>query len=119
MANVYLICEGPGDGLDVRVLDKIIAQKLGKAVQISPAGGDRGLGSVAVYLEEQSKQRFGSKLISDQIFTIEDRNYKPWQKAVTSWNAGSNRFIWHRHEIENYLLAPGVVAAAFDSLRQG
>lgn len=118
MANVYLICEGPSDGLDVRVLDKLIAQKLGVTVQISPAGGDRGLRSVAVYLEEQSKQRFGGKQISDQIFTIEDRNYSPWQKAVDSWDTGSKRLIWRRHEIENYLLAPGVVTTAFGLLCQ-
>jgi hypothetical protein len=43
---IYLICEGPADGLDVRVLDLIIAQKLGRPVQVIPAGGESSLRSV-------------------------------------------------------------------------
>lgn len=37
---VYLVCEGLTDGLDVRVLDLVITQKLGRAVQVIPVGGD-------------------------------------------------------------------------------
>lgn len=117
MANVILICEGATDGLDIRVLDAVIAQKLGKEVTIRAAGGDRGLGSVATYLEEQSKQQYGG--MSDEVFTIEDRNYKSWLEADESWNEKSKRFIWHRHEIENYLLEPGIVTVAFESLGKG
>lgn len=116
MANMILICEGATDGLDIRALNAVIAQKLGKEVTIRAAGGDRGLGSVATYLEEQSKQQYGGT--SDEVFTIEDRNYKVWAESHDSWSRNSKRFIWHRHEIENYLLEPGVVAAAFESLNR-
>ncbi len=107
MPQSYLICEGPSD---VKVLDKIIAQKLGLAVQIYPAGGANGLGAVAAYF----KQRFPH----DRVFKIEDRDYRSRQVAVDSWHADSTSFIWQRHEIENYLLTPGVVTAAFDLLGQ-
>jgi hypothetical protein len=116
MANVILICEGATDGLDIRALNAVIAQKLGKQITIRAAGGDRGLGSVATYLEEQSKQQYGGT--SDEVFTIEDRNYKSWTEAHDSWGQNNKRLIWHRHEIENYLLDPGIVVSAFDLLNK-
>ncbi len=112
MANVYLICEGPADGLDVRVLDAIIAQALGKNVVIEPAGGEGSLGSVATYFEERFPET--------RAYCIEDRDYRSQQEVEAAWQkAGGKRFIWRRHEIENYLLDPRVVGGAFQSLREG
>lgn len=65
--SIYLVCEGPHDGLDVRVLDLVIVQKLGRDVLVEPAGGDRSLGSVANYLEKRYRVR---------AFAVEDRNFR-------------------------------------------
>lgn len=108
MADVYLVCEGPADGLDVRVLDAILAQKLGAFVRIAPAGGDKNLAGVRQYIEARG---LGAAI------AIEDRNHRSRADAALSWIGTKQRLVWHRHEIENYLLEPRVVAAAFDSLR--
>src|SRR5574341_1566025 len=116
MANIYLICEGTADGLDLRVLNTIIAQKLGKEVQISAAGGDSSLGSVVRWLEEKSRQRRKDNKLGrplDHAYSVQDRNYESKAKANDSWAQGKNRFMWRRHEIENYLLEPRVLASAF------
>jgi len=107
--NIYLVCEGPPDGLDVRVLNLVIAQKLGRDVLIEPAGGDRSLGSVADYLEK----RYGARAC-----VIEDRNFRSLEEAERTWNQSKQRrWIWRRHEIENYLLDPRLVTEAFRSLQ--
>lgn len=36
MRSVYLVCEGHADGLDVRVLDVVVAQKLDVPVMVVP-----------------------------------------------------------------------------------
>ncbi len=105
MANVLLICEGQ---TDIRVLNTIIAQRLGKDVTIQLAGGDSGLRSVAAY--ERKKGQYG------KVVTIEDRNYKSRQDAANSWTPNSDRLIWHRHEIENYLLKPEVLWDSVQSI---
>jgi len=108
-APPYLICEGRADGLDVMVLNSIIAQKLGRDVVIEAAGGERGLGSVAFYIEMR---------YSTRAYFIEDRNYRSLEEVEAVWvRTDGKRFIWRRHEIENYLLDPRVVADAFASLR--
>jgi hypothetical protein len=47
---VFLVCEGYNNGLDNRVLDALVIQQHNLSVQIVPAGGSGGLGSVALYL---------------------------------------------------------------------
>jgi hypothetical protein len=109
MADIYLICEGSTDGLDRAVLDRIIAKKLGKRISIEAAGGDSNLRSVAAYFEIR---------YSAHAYSIEDRNYRSPDEVETSWaKPDGKRFIWRRHEIENYLLDPRVIADAVDSLR--
>ncbi|MBN1877359.1 MAG: hypothetical protein JXA33_24255 [Anaerolineae bacterium] len=103
---VYLICEGPNDGLDVRVLDLILAQKLGRLVRIKPAGGESSLRSIARYVEE--------RLHATRAYSIADRNYTPLSEVEAIWdNQLSRHFMWHRHEIENYLLQPELLSALF------
>lgn len=109
MADIYLICEGSTDGLDRAVLDRIIAKKFGKNISIEAAGGDSNLRSVASYFEIR---------YSAHAYSIEDRNYRPRYEVEVFWaKLDGKRFIWRRHEIENYLLDPRVIADAFDSLR--
>lgn len=120
MADVYLICEGPADGLDVRVLNLVIAQKFSKAVLINAAGGDTSLGSVATWFEERSRRPLKNGTLSspiDRAYSVEDRNYRSEQEVEVRWRPASKRFMWGRHEIENYLLDPRVVASAFEALR--
>lgn len=103
MREVRLVCEGSPGKVDVRVLDAIVAQRLGVRVRIEPAGGDKGLGSVRQYLEATNRAI---------VLTIEDRNYRSRGDALATWNGGRT-LMWTRHEIENYLLEPQVVFAAF------
>lgn len=122
MTNVHLVCEGPADGLDVRVLNLLVAQSHNVAVRISAAGGDRSLGSVAEWLEENSRRpqtdgSLGAR--RDTAICIEDRNFHPRSRSEDlRANANGKRLVWLRHEIENYLLEPRVVFAAFQSFRQ-
>lgn len=120
MADVYLICEGPSDGLDVRVLNLIIAQKFSKAVLINAAGGDTSLGSVATWLEERSRRPLKNGALGpaiDRAYSIEDRNYRSPHEAESRWIPGAKRFMWRRHEIENYLLDARIVARTLETLR--
>lgn len=107
--SIYLVCEGPADGLDTRVLDLVIVHKFNINTLIEPAGGDRSLGSVAQYLAE----RYGAR-----AFAIEDRNFRSLEEAQLTWNRpDQKRWLWRRHEIENYLLDPRLVTEAFRSLK--
>ncbi len=118
--GIYLVCEGPADGLDVRVLDLIIAQKFNLPVQIIPAGGSGNLGGVAKWLEERSRRRVpggGLGHPRDRAYTIADRDFLPAEDVERVWQKPqSRRLVWRRHEIENYLLDPRLVAFAFRSL---
>ncbi|MBF0508567.1 MAG: hypothetical protein HQK57_06525 [Deltaproteobacteria bacterium] len=121
MSYHYLICEGEPDGLDVRLLDKVVAQYYGKDVEIVPARGDSGLKSVAehyrVQLAQPEKQP-GYVSSSRQVFSVQDRNFRSPEEVQGSWKPGSKHFIWHRHEIENYLLDPRIIARLFDKLQR-
>ncbi len=110
---LYLVCEGPGDGLDVRVLDLILAQKSQLLVRIEPAGGDSSLRSVARYLEERHRDV--------RAYSIADRNYTPLAQVEALWNDPQSRhWMWRRHEIENYetLFDPNDFQNLAERLRQ-
>ena len=119
--SIYLVCEGPADGLDVRVLDLVIAQKLDRMVQIIPAGGERSLGSVASWLEERSRKPFSDGTLSlprDRAYTVEDRDFRSLEEVERTWQQpNQKRWVWRHHEIENYLLDPRLVADAFRALK--
>jgi hypothetical protein len=108
--------------LDARVLNAIVAQALGAAVSISAVGGETSLGSVASWLEERSRSPKKDGTLgppTEAAFAVQDRNYRPQEEAEATWSdPGTTRLIWRRHEIENYLLEPRIVLAAFDSFRQ-
>src|SRR5437868_14011576 len=104
---VHLVCEGGNAGLDNRVLDRLVIQFHNLAVQVAPSGGGGGLGAVRVYLL--------SRAPSDVAISVEDRDYyHTHAQAHARWaNLTAPRYIWRRHEIENYLLHPRVVLALF------
>jgi hypothetical protein len=106
---VHVVCEGPRQGLDERVLDAVVIQYHNLAVLTSPSGGSRGLGAVRAYLESHSAR--------DVAVAVEDRDHRPLAVANATWaNQAGRAFIWRRHEIENYLLHPRVVLALFNDL---
>ncbi len=118
--TIYLVCEGPADGLDVRVLDLVIAQKLELAVQIIPVGGDSSLKSVRRWLEERSRRQLPDGRLTppyDYAYAIEDRNFRSSIDVEKSWQNSKQSWIWHRHEIENYLLDPRLITEAFQTLK--
>ncbi len=104
----FLVCEGALDGLDNRVLDAVLVGALNIFVEIHPAGGGTSLEWLRNWLA-----RDGSLALS-----VEDRNFRPDAEAARGWaDTAVQRLVWRRHEIENYLLAPPVVSAAFGRIR--
>ena len=126
MAEIYLVCEGDAHSIDLRVLDKIVAQRHPLAVNLIAAGGDSGLNAVRAYHEEKSrkfrtkgKKRGKLGPPEDKAFSIQDRNFCSRQHAESTWTAPKNRkLMWRRHEIENYLIEPRVLLSAFNSYRR-
>jgi hypothetical protein len=108
---VFLVCEGENKGLDYAVLDALVVQYNNLSVQMAPSGGSGGLGAVRVYLRHLSQ--------NNVAISVEDRDYyRTGAQAHAGWgNQAAHGFVWRRHEIENYLLHPGVVLALFDDLR--
>ncbi len=102
----YLICEGD---FDERMVTAVL-HKQGITIETIPAYGTKNLGAVRTYLQEQAK--------SHPFYTIRDRDYSSFNEAKQSWQAGSTQFMWHRHEIENYLLDNRVIARAFAAINQ-
>ena len=102
---VFLVCEGPKNGLDNRVLDALVIQYHALGVQIEPAGGSGSLGCVRAYLLNQPRHH--------SAISVEDRDYYSTQaQAHAGWgNPAANSYTWRRHEIENYLLHARVVLA--------
>lgn len=119
MGERYLVCEGGPNSLDVRVLDSLIAHHLGCAVQVIPGGGEESLNAVRSWLERRSLRapRNGSLGgVQDVAFAVCDRNFLSCQESQA--RRAKFKFVWQRHEIENYLLEPRVVLSAFASLRK-
>lgn len=108
---VFLVCEGEDNGLDNRVLDRLVIQHHNLTVQMAPSGGSSGLGGVRVYLRNLAH--------NNVAISVEDRDYyRTFAQAHAEWgNRAAHSFFWRRHEIENYLLHPRVVLALFDDLR--
>ncbi len=110
MKTIYLVCEGNEGSLDRLVLRKLLNDYYGYSLYIESAGGDSSLYSVAQYLKQKHKDC--------DAFSIEDRNYKSREEAERSWEPTNKKFIWSRHEIENYLIEPVVIATTFKRLSE-
>ncbi len=121
MADLTLICEGREGSLDARVLNRMVVQRHKKDVQLIPAYGDANIRKVAEYHRERSRQRGKDGKLSDpvaHVFTIQDRNFRPIEEVNKSWEPASQHFIWHRHEIENYLIDVRVISLAFQNMQK-
>ena len=98
-----LLCEGE---FDERFLDRIFNTRELKAQQV---GGVRNLRPAAAYLTQQNQP----------VFTIQDRDFRPLSEAEECYNENyaDRHFMWRRHELENYLIEPRVVANCFKQLQ--
>lgn len=98
-----LLCEGD---FDERFLDRIFNTSELKAQQV---GGTRNLRPAAAYLTRQNQL----------VFTIQDRDFRPLSEAEECYseNYAERHFMWRRHELENYLIEPRVVANCFKQLQ--
>jgi hypothetical protein len=108
--SVYLVCEGSGRRLDERVLDALVIQFHSLTVLMASTGAKSGHGAVCAYLENQRPPHVA--------ISVEDRDHRPRAHAQATWgNLLGRRYIWRRHEIENYLLHPRVVLELFNDFR--
>ena len=98
-----LLCEGESDE---RFLDRIFNTRELKAQQV---GGARNIRPAAAYLTRQNQP----------VFTIQDRDFRPLCEAEECYseNYAEQHFMWRRHELENYLIEPRVVANCFKQLQ--
>jgi len=98
-----LLCEGD---FDERFLDRISNTRELKAQQV---GGVRNLRPAAAYLTRQNQL----------VYTIQDRDFRPLSEAEECYdpNYAGRHFMWRRHELENYLIEPRVVANCFKQLQ--
>lgn len=98
-----LLCEGESDE---RFLDRIFNTRELKAQQV---GGIRNLRPASAYLKRQNQL----------VFTIQDRDFRPLSDAEECYseNYTGRHFMWRRHELENYLIEPRVVANCFKQLQ--
>ena len=98
-----LLCEGDSDE---RLLDRIFNTRELKAQQV---GGTRNLRPTAAYFTQQNQL----------VFTIQDRDFRPLSEAEECYseNYTGRHFMWRRHELENYLIEPRVVANCFKRLQ--
>ena len=98
-----LLCEGDSDE---RLLDRIFNTRELKTQQV---GGTRNLRPAAAYLTRQNQL----------VFTIQDRDFRPLCEAEECYseNYAERHFMWRRHELENYLIEPRVVANCFKQLQ--
>lgn len=118
MREVWLLCEGSDNSLDTRVIDALVIQRFSVNARVEPVEGDGSFGAVRNYLLRSSSHGpQPNQKIDRRILSVQDRNYQPVATAAGSWQvADQTKFIWHRHEIENYLLHPVAVKRALDAL---
>ena len=99
-----LLCEGPSDE---RLLRRIFDNREVLPEQVN---GERNLGPVSAYW------RISRRRIA---FTIRDRNFASLEEAEACFAPDYNRFrfLWRRHELENYFLEPRVIINCLEKLR--
>ncbi len=104
MAEYWLVCEGETDR---NVLSPLLRDVLGAPITVEVAGGITNLAAVANYLRRDG----------GIAAFLEDREYRPLAESLSALTDGRPRFLLRRHSIENYLLEPPVLLAAFERLR--
>lgn len=108
MAELWLVCEGEPNSIDVGVLQPLFARVLPTEIVVEPA-----CGSIPSVVARFLEIRRGGRAAF-----LNDRDYRLRTAAEATLTDGRAGFLWRRHSIENYLLEPRVVVRAFNRLRQ-
>lgn len=106
MAEVFLLCEGDSDA---PLLTAVFNQVLAAEIIPKPAGGSSIAASATEYLRRHQT--------GVTVAYVVDRDYQKRGIADASFADGKRKFIWRRHAIESYLLAPAVIVEAFRGLK--
>jgi hypothetical protein len=106
MAEVWLLCEGDSD---VPVLAPILTTVLAAEIIPKPVGGSSNAASAAEYVSRHQP--------SVTVAYVVDRDYRQKHVADATYTDGKRKFMWRRHAIESYLLAPAVIVQAFKRLQ--
>jgi hypothetical protein len=110
---MVLVCEAEPTGdssAELRVIDGLLnGSRLHGGILVEGAGGRSGLRAVVQHLQGKPGNRV--------VASVRDRDYDSVEVAEASLRDGELRFVWRRHEIENYLVEPPVVLRALDDLR--
>lgn len=110
MAQVFLVCEGERNSVDLQLLDAILAQCYGLPVEIEPGGGANQPRIMRQWLEQ--------RVPGDIAILIHDRDYEPLPPILAGWADPNQRCLfWTAHEIENYILEPWLIHELFDEYR--
>ena len=107
VARAMVFTEGTGASLDRKVFGKLFSVDTG-AARIIPAGGADALPRINAAI----LQILNTTFASCDFFLIRDRDYlRDDEVAAMVENADGHLWVLRRHQIENYLLEPAVVAA--------
>jgi hypothetical protein len=121
MREVWLLCEGKEDSLDVRVIDGLLSP-LAVNARVQPVAGEKSFGVARELISKHGGFGAGGRGTKPVriVFSVRDRNYSGVVVAAASWaDPNGKELIWRRHEIENYLLEPEIVRLAANSLASG
>ncbi len=105
MRELWLLCEGDSD---VPVLASVLGTVLNAEIIPKPAGGSSTAASAAAYVARHH---------GVAAAYVVDRDYRRRTVADATYTDGRTAFMWRRHAIESYLLAPEVIAEAFRRLK--
>jgi len=116
MPELVVVCEAPvaeagsDPSHDIRALAALLNECSSDCeIQVEACGGSEGLGAVAAYIA-------GVRGPGVVCAHVRDRDYQPLSRA-DNWSVDDKRrFMWRRHEFENYLLQPEVVVTAMEHL---
>lgn len=108
MAELWLLCEGDSD---IPVLAAVLTRVLAADIIPKPSGGSSNAPSAAEYVARHHGQQ------GVTVAYLVDRDYCQRSVADATFTDKKRGFMWRRHAIESYLLAPAVIVEAFRSLK--
>jgi hypothetical protein len=107
MEELWLVCEGEPESVDVTILRSVFTTVLPAEIVVEPACGSSP-SVVARFLARRG----------GRAAYLQDRDYRPRTDAESAFSDGRPGFLWRRHSIENYLLPPPIILHAFQRLRE-
>jgi len=109
MPELVLVCEsGPGVEWERDLLTVVLnGLSPDMVIDVRGSGGEKGAGAVAEAITEHERILAAC---------VRDRDYRS-DEEVARERARPKRFMWQRHETENYLLEPAVVVLAMSHLK--